>query len=306
MENAYLAICYFCNENCRFCPCSKGEKRKGLITDMNELKESVDSMVQDGITDITISGGEPTLHFGLTELIAYIQKKGIQVTVLSNGERFSDVAFLEKFLMSVCVEQLKVITTLHSSVAEEHEDANQTEGSFSRTIKGLQNLSRNGIRVIIKHCITRKNYRDLIPFYQYCDGAFDKNIDIQLCSIDYVGIPEEELLDERLSFMELRPYLEGLFEFHMEQQRHGEIRRLYCINIPLCSCDVYYWNYLPFRRKRMYDQYKDPYSMKIMTGSDNVGIHSRFCRGCKVASLCSGTYFTAYDVLGKNAVKPFS
>lgn len=305
MKNAYLAICYSCNENCRFCPCSKNEKRQGIITNLIELKNIVDLMDQDGITDITISGGEPTLHPELTELIAYIQGKGMWVTVLSNGERFSNTTFMEKFVKSVRPERLKVITTLHSSVAAEHEDANRTVGSFARTVKGLQSLSQNGIRVIVKHCITRRNYTDLLSFYQFCDSTFDESVDVQLCSIDYVGIPEEELLNERLSFMELKPYLETLFDFHMEQKGRGAVRNLYCINIPLCSCDVYYWSYLPFRRKKMYNQYKDPHSVQTTAGQDNVGLHPELCKECKAADLCSGTYLTAYRVLGENAVNPF-
>lgn len=276
-----------------------------MITNLAELKSTVDIMKRSGITDITISGGEPTLHPELMELLAYIQEKGIRITLLSNGERFSNTVFMDRFLKSVSPQQLKVITTIHSGRAAEHEDANLTAGSFVRTIRGLQNLSQNRIRVVIKHCITRRNYMDLVPFYQFCDNTFKEEVDIQLCSIDYVGIPEEELPAERLSFMELRPYLENLFDFHMEQKKMGRKRNLYCINIPLCSCDVFYWNYLPHRRKKMYNQYKDPRSTQTAEGLDNVGLHPEFCKDCKVADLCSGTYFTAYRVLGENAVRPF-
>ncbi|MBR4026654.1 MAG: radical SAM protein [Lachnospiraceae bacterium] len=305
MKNAYLAICYICNENCIFCPCSKVEKQQGMITDITELINTVNILKKDGVTDVTISGGEPTLHPNLPELVSYIQKKGMNVTILSNSEKFADVLFINKFMKLVTSKSIKVITTLHSGVASEHEDANQTPKSFERSIAGLHNLCNFGVRVIIKHCITKKNYKDLIAFFKYCDDTFEKNVDIQLCSIDYCGIPKNELENEKLTFKELKPFLEELFDLHIEQNKVGIARNLYCINIPLCSCDPYYWKYLPYRKKKMYSEYKDPHNQEMIDISDNVGIHQEYCKDCKMTTLCNGTYFTAYSAVGLDIVEPF-
>lgn len=304
MKNAYLAICYVCNEDCKFCPCSKNEKKKKMLTDISELKKTVDEFEQDGVTDITISGGEPTLHPDLSVLISYIQSKKIKVTVLSNGEKFCDSNFIKKFIDEIDINLIKIITTLHGSISLEHEMANRTIGSFDRTIKGLQNLIENGVKVIIKHCITRDNYRKLLEFYQYCDQEFSENVDIQLCSIDYCGIPKEELNDQRLSFREVKPFLEEVFDYHISRKKVGNERKLYCINIPLCSCDVFYWNYFTFRHKKMYSRYKDPRNKTIENISDNVGVHTEYCKGCKAIDLCNGTYYTAYDVVGEELIQP--
>ena len=68
MKNAYLAICYICNEHCSFCPCSKEEKENRMITPFFEVQNTIDSFVQNNISDITISGGEPTLHPDFIEI----------------------------------------------------------------------------------------------------------------------------------------------------------------------------------------------------------------------------------------------
>lgn len=276
-----------------------------MVTDIKELKCSVDIFEKNGITDVTISGGEPTLHPNLSELVSYIQNKNISVTLLSNSEKFSDLIYLKQFIKSVSPNSLKIITTLHSSSASEHEDANQTPKSFYRSILGLQNLFKYGFRIIIKHCITKKNYKDLVNFYKYCDDAFEKSVDIQLCSIDYCGIPLNRLQDERLTFQTIKPELEKLFDYHFEQKKYGTVRKLYCINMPLCSCDPYYWEYLPRKRKRMYNSYKDPHGREKMDFLDNVGIYEKYCRDCNVASLCVGTYFSAYSAVGPEIVNPF-
>lgn len=304
MKSAYLAICYACNQNCKFCPCSKMEKQAKMLTDINNLKQTIDDLDAQGITDVTLSGGEPTLHPHLADLIAYIQSKKMLVTVLSNSERFSSNAFIADFVSKVDVRRLKVITTLHASTTEGHETANQTPGSFIRTVHGLKNLSNHGIRVIVKHCISKENYQELYEFFEYCNNTFDESVDIQLCSIDYCGMPADVLAQEKLCFSEVRPFIERMFDRHMELKEAGNKRKLYCINMPLCVCDVYYWRYLPRRHEKTYDQYKDPHNSETTPAQDNVGIHPKFCSACKVAEICCGTYFTAYDACGPDIVTP--
>ncbi|MCD8013645.1 MAG: radical SAM protein [Lachnospiraceae bacterium] len=278
-----------------------------MVTPVAEIRNAVDGMAEDGVTEITVSGGEPTMHPDFLEIVQYIQSKGMKLTVLTNSERFADERFSDAFLEIADRSSIKIITTIHSEKAAEHEAANQTAGSFHRTLRGLLKLSESGIRVIVKHCITKVNYRDLVSFYDFCEDTFMQDVDIQLCSIDYCGIPEEKLPEEMLSFPELRPYLEAMFDRNIEKKKAGGKRKLYCINIPLCSCDAFYWKeYLQDCRRKMYDEYKDPHKKDMSEVSNNVGADGEACKTCKVYSICSGTYHSAFQYFGDKIVKPFS
>lgn len=303
MRNAYLAICYACNEGCRYCPCMKCERddQSSLYTPYEKLILKVDMFVQSGITDITISGGEPTLHPQLVDIVMYIQEQKIDVTILSNGERFSDTKFRRMFLNQVDQSHLKYITTIHSHIPAEHELANSTPGSFIRTISGMQALETVGGRVIIKHCITKRNYKDLSLFMPFIAANFGSQVDVQFCSIDYCGIPRERMIAEELSFKELRPYLEQAFDSYENQRIRN---KLYCINIPLCSCDPYYWKYLSKKRERMYERYSDPTLRKIVVGYNNVDTPDCYCANCKVKEICVGTYVTAFQYFGSEVISP--
>jgi len=303
MKNAYLAICYICNEHCSFCPCSKEEKENRMITPFFEVQNTIDSFVQNNISDITISGGEPTLHPDFIEIIKYAFRKKLRVTVLTNSERFSSNEFVKELSKNVDISRLRIITTIHSEISTEHEKANSTFGSFERTINGLKNMISFGAKVIIKHCITKENYQQLLDFYKFIDEIFPECIDVQLCSIDYCGMPQNILPDKMLTFSMLKPHLEKLFDYHIEKK--DSKRNLYCINMPLCSCDPYYWKYISRRRKQMYNAYKDPHSNESKISKNIVGIDETICKKCRVISICCGTYNTAFEYFGSNIVKPY-
>lgn len=305
MKNAYLAICYVCNEKCRYCPCSAEEKNTGLCTPLNELLAAIDEMRQNNVDNITISGGEPTLHPDLIPLLQYIQNHHMSFTLLTNSERFSSEKFMSEFAEKVKNKDTKIITTLHSESESAHELANQTSGSYQRTISGMKALIQNGFRVIVKHCITKENYRNLVEYYTYYDKLFPEQSDFQLCGIDYCGMPSEVLENEMLSFVELKPYLEEMFDLHLKRKEEGSNRKLYCINIPLCSCDPYYWTFFSLRRKNMYASYKDPHQLVLKQSKNNAFPCGKACKECKTLEICGGTYISAFEFFGDKIIKPY-
>lgn len=294
-SKGYLAVSYACNENCKFCPCSSTLKTAGKNGDLSQYQDAVDQMKMQGISEITISGGEPTLFPELAKLIAYCQKSDFKVVLLSNGERFSNKSFLSDFVSEINIDELTIITTLHSHIPEEHEAVNQTNGSFARTISGLQNLIGKGANVILKHCITKANYQQLVDFYNYYNDLFPPTVTFQMCSIDYLTIATE---DELLCFAEVKPYLEKM----LDEYERRKTRRLYCINIPLCATDVYYWKYLKQNLNNSYQHYVNPYENKVDGVKSIVGHSNHICDSCKVQDICGGTYLSAYDIDSKKRI----
>ena len=198
MNDIYVAICYNCNENCSFCPCSKKEKNEKRCIDKNRMFQIIDEIKEEK-SSITISGGEPTLHPDIAEIIKYAQDVGVYVTLLSNGENFANKVFFKMFARKVDARKLRVITTLHSHIADEHEKINRVSGSLQRSIHGLKELHNIGTKIEIKHCITKDNVKGLLQFYQYYDRIFPEDVNIQLCGIDYMGVNKENLYEEFLA-----------------------------------------------------------------------------------------------------------
>lgn len=308
MNIAYIAISYICNQKCSFCPCSKEEK-KYQEARLEELKEKVNEMINRSfINGIVVSGGEPTLYSHFVDFIHFLCDKNLKVTILSTSERFSDEKFLGKFISQINLEQVEVISTIHSHLLEQHEQINRTNGSFERTIRGLLNLNAEGIHTTVKHCVTQENYKDLKKFYKFIDNRFPQSTDIQMCSIDYCGIPPGEYDKHMLKFPELEPYFEELFDYHITRKEQGSTRHIYCINMPLCSADPYYWEFFA-QKPDGYSAYASTQDKgEVKASSDvnrDVDTFGKMCRECKAEAICPGTYRTAFELFGDKIVKKY-
>lgn len=310
MNVGYVAICYICNERCRFCPYA-GEGFAGGMIPFERLKEITTAMkAEQEIGIMTISGGEPTLHPYLWDFIEFLNQQNIDAVLLTNGERFCKRQYIEMVENTLtCKEKLSVITTLHSHLEREHEFANQTPGSFNRSLEGLLKLADIGIHVTVKHCVTKENYQDLEHFYDFVEQNFPENVDIQLCSVDYCGMTQEEARAEKLSFQMVKPYMELMLDSYISRMKVGNSRRVYCLNMPLCSSDPYYWQFYIPRGTDIYDGYIRP--DKVYGGSVNTQVEenvypaSLICKKCAAFDLCPGTYKSAFEFFPEDLVAPY-
>ncbi|MBL7053171.1 MAG: radical SAM protein [Candidatus Portnoybacteria bacterium] len=76
-----------CNLNCRHCIDSAGiiseQESKNELSN-KEIYNIINYFLERGVENISFSGGEPLLHKNVFEFIAYLSKKNISVTLLSN------------------------------------------------------------------------------------------------------------------------------------------------------------------------------------------------------------------------------
>lgn len=140
---------------------------------------SIIQTIPADLTDIGITGGEPTLlKEKLFDLIHLIKNRNpdILIHILSNGRVFKNIDYVER-LSNTGKENLLLGIPLHSDYSGDHDLISRVKGSFEETLMGLYNLDRYELDIELRIVINKINYKRLpkmasfiyrnLPFVKY-------------------------------------------------------------------------------------------------------------------------------------------
>ncbi|NLH38759.1 MAG: radical SAM protein [Elusimicrobia bacterium] len=154
-----IKITFKCNNHCSFC--AQGNKRtiikpvskEEIIKNLSEAKSKYKT------DEVVFTGGEPTLHKDIIELIKKAKKLGYKTIQLqTNGRTISSTDFIKKISDAGITE---IGPALHGSKPEIHDKLTNSKGSFAQTVKGIINAKKLGLYVLTNTVITSLNYKDL-------------------------------------------------------------------------------------------------------------------------------------------------
>lgn len=113
---------------------------------------------------ICLSGGEPLLHPSLFEIITYAKECGFSCGMTTNGTLI-DEAVAQK-LVSRGIDS---VTFSLDGLADTHDWFRNKPGSFSKTVQGIQNLTKASHRRIVTQITTvvhKKNFHQLNQLFE--------------------------------------------------------------------------------------------------------------------------------------------
>lgn len=309
MRSMYLALGYLCNHNCFFCPCGKKTDLPSFAS-YEDIITAIDQGVKERrIENITLSGGEPTLHPRFNDILKHCQNCGLSIGILSNGETFSDPQKLEQFFAGINPRNISVTTAIHSIFPKSHEQVTCVSGSYNRTIQGLLNIMRKGISVTVKQVISKWNYRDLPEFVDFVYRAFGPRVSITLCGMDFCGMTQDQTAAVAVDFASIRQGLEPALDLVISlRKQFNAFPHVTVADLPLCCVDPYYWGFFTKVSRGDLSQYSAP-SKRTGTVSTHVDIQNdcdiffEDCKRCCVSDNCPGAWRTAFEFFGEKAVK---
>lgn len=167
-----------CNLLCPYCYQSAGRAYK------DELRsEEIVSVIKQALEinpeiNISLSGGEPLMRKGITEIISFACSKARKVSLLTNGTLIT--AKVADELARVKSDRLFVQVSVDGANPLTH-DSIRGEGSFERSMKGIRLLQENGIPVVLSYTVTKANSGQISEFLKLCD-----RLKVRLTRIDYV------------------------------------------------------------------------------------------------------------------------
>lgn len=146
-----------CNNRCEFCV--QGEKRNEYPNKTTEVLKKIIDEEREHADEIVFTGGEVTIRKDLPELVAHARDAGFQlIQIQTNGRMLAAEKILDRLIAAGATEFSPAI---HGPNARIHDELTRAPDSFRQTVKGVVNVRKRGLPVLINSVITQANYRYL-------------------------------------------------------------------------------------------------------------------------------------------------
>ncbi|CEN89843.1 radical SAM protein [[Clostridium] sordellii] len=140
-----------CNRKCRYC---FGPQNDNIFLSYEIIKEIIDNMIISGIKNISITGGEPTIHPDIERILKYAKENELNISVSTNTDYIKEKTYLLKYIDILGVP-------IDSYNNEEH-DIIRGEGSLYNVINTLEYVEDDClVDVRIGTVINHKNKYEL-------------------------------------------------------------------------------------------------------------------------------------------------
>lgn len=162
-----LKLTWNCNLRCQMC-----NHWRERATDMpvDFFKNIVTQLAELGCKRIHLSGGEPLLYPQVFELMEYIRKKNIKLTMTTNGTLIN-----EKIAQKIGELQVSNINvSIDSPLPEIHDKVRGIQNAFHRTLRGIELLKKyHQAKLQINMVVNPLNYTTVseLPDLAYNIGA---------------------------------------------------------------------------------------------------------------------------------------
>ncbi len=164
-----LELTFRCNNNCIHCYCNTppndaSEMAREMDTGM--IRDIISQLADQGCLWLLLTGGEPFLRPDFKEIYLHAKKKGILVTLFSNGtlidERIAD--FLAEW------RPFSTEITLYGATEKTYEEITRVKGSYRRCIGGIELLIERKVPLKLKTMAMRQNFHEIPLMKTYAES----------------------------------------------------------------------------------------------------------------------------------------
>jgi radical SAM protein with 4Fe4S-binding SPASM domain len=150
---AHLDVTYRCNERCEHCYLEHDDK--GEMTTA-EIAGILGQLAGAGVLFLTISGGEPLLRRDLFEILERARALRFNVKLKTNAVMIREAE--AQRIRALGVEQVQI--SVYSHRAEVHDRITKLPGSLKKTLRAVEFLNSQGLKVTIANVLMRPNLED--------------------------------------------------------------------------------------------------------------------------------------------------
>lgn len=180
-----LSVTNACNLRCPIC-FTYNRADKLYFMPVEAMRKTVDWIIESsGEVDlINITGGEPTLHPQILELLACCRHPNIgRITMNSNGIRLADDLELCRRLGELGVYVILSLNTFDAAVSEKMHGRDLVAAK----LKAIDNLTRVGVKMSLLHVMVRGLNEDAIPGMFELMRGNDRILSLTVQTMAYTG-----------------------------------------------------------------------------------------------------------------------
>jgi MoaA/NifB/PqqE/SkfB family radical SAM enzyme len=201
-ELGYIQITRLCNQQCRFCSNPPASRSLSI----GKAKSLIDQFSRQGSEGIILTGGEPTLHEGLPEIISYCRTKNISCRIITNGQKLADRRYV-RLLQASGLKHLNI--SIYSCRSKVQAYLTRNPHGLAYSIKAIENLKQSGgISVDVNTVINRynaghlcENVKRIVTYFPFINHFVWNNLDplmIEPGSKDYLTVPRLKTFKDQL------------------------------------------------------------------------------------------------------------
>ncbi len=148
-----------CNLLCKHCFQRAHENEKDHMTLAQKLK-IIDELNDAGVAAITFSGGEPLMSDDFYEVANHAFKKGIYVSIDTNGTLIDEDTAKKLYDTGIRCAQISI----DSTDSKVHNEFRGKDGAFELSMKAATHLSKIGIHLSMGVTLTKFNFDKIDEF----------------------------------------------------------------------------------------------------------------------------------------------
>lgn len=154
-----------CQLNCNFCFLRNRRNEKCTERSAGSWIDLITSFLSEGVQDVSILGGEPTLYSEIIELLRGIGNLDFRCTLTSNGQSWSK-EIVNEVLDN---ENITPIFSLSSLSNFEANDSSGSKYSLNKTISLIRLLRKENKRCRVNTVYQHQSLRELIELIDFCE-----------------------------------------------------------------------------------------------------------------------------------------
>lgn len=288
-----LKVGYACNNACTFCHSSCLTHLGSL--DEEEIRKRIAEARRIGARTILFSGGEPTIHSDLLELVRTARKEGLGFGLITNARMLSYRPLLKKLLN---LGLSYVYMSLHGPEVT-HDATTRSPGSFRQAVSALRMLAEvPGLQLTCNTVVTNHNLEQLDQVVDVL-ASLDRGV-LKFSAVEPKGGADqdrEQIPNPADSARRVGEALDYALGQGMSFQRLGVDGFPHCLDPRFARLHTDFFSHGIMAIREVDEGDYFPIDYGNMAKPEE-------CRGCLIGDRCRATFAGIYPLFGTDFLRP--